>query len=914
MRITIGRNNLKEAKQMLSEFTKADLGSLMEIENQFTVSYEVELETKSSMFSTGESGSAEEEYERAKEAARDGFTTAISEDRVEDAWGTWDDMVNRGSHSGTHSEELNIIEYIEDNVRPHSGPLLDMSSDTFLAEMGVFFAGAEILSQEIGVFKRQMDKEVKIHGASLMIKLAKTYPDLSEKLRSVINMSATAILTLDKIKTMDFEAYQFADYLIASKISTELVPLKVQDQILTLAMQRFISYYYISGLFDFEESQTYDFGKMASSVDFAEPSFATICDELRVTSVYEQLYNRGLSFLRIITDGKSDVSSTIMELERFPAFVRMTPVVTKIVKSVVDTVVNELEGIIDSYVEDMMDVWERDNPIDNFYDQYGFGVPDDEDSLASTYEDTVSKYLPNFYRRFGRELKFESDGSLDNETGLEFSLNTYLDGLSEAIEFLDLFFEDYDSQNFLFMSKRTGMHINIGHKSVGDGEENEFNLIKGFLFLSEDVDQASKAAGAGKRARAMKGLPASRVMSRWTGAIAPTKIENELPQEAKARMVADKIRGSIGAMEKNSASARAATTLGALHTKKGGFDLSSLSKDFLSSFGSNSPSVLEKMFGDILMERAQDLGPKSVGFNINYTRGKFGDDDVKYVEFRFPGHEIDLETAKDLTMYYAYLIRHMVDKSYMKAEYAKKLVSLLTRTAESRLPTLGILETIMKAGNPFILDYPAGEAFSQAKIEHEKIYNAKSRGPIYFLDSEREVLDGARIIASFSFTNAARFAPFSFALAAKNKTPLTSQGDLSDVEFSVPVSFSKTRLGFPALITKVEGEGLSAKIEMEVLVFSLEEQSSTDQDKHGVYANPEYSPLSVKKITVTATGADIMAMYSSRTTIEEMYPTTIEGIQASGNQNYKKLGKLVREVFSYVDSAGGSIPVKPTKV
>ncbi len=276
--------------------------------------------------------------------------------------------------------------------------------------------------------------------------------------------------------------------------------------------------------------------------------------------------------------------------------------------------------------------------------------------------------------------------------------------------------------------------------------------------------------------------------------------------------------------------------------------------------------------------------------------------------------EIKQMTAKDLTMYYAYLIRHMVDKSYMKTEYAKKLVSLLTRTAEARLPTLGILEAIMKAGNPFVLDFPAGEAFSQAKIEHEKIYNAKSRGPIYFLDSEREVLDGARIIASFSFTNAARFAPFSFALAAKNKTPLTSQDDLSDVEFSVPSSFTRARLGFPALITKVEGEGLGAKVELEVLVFSLEEQSSTYQDKFGVYANPEYSPLSVKKITVTATGADIMAMYSSRTTIEEMYPTTIEGIQASGNQNYKKLGKLVREVFSYVDSAGGSIPVKPTKV
>ncbi len=143
---------------------------------------------------------------------------------------------------------------------------------------------------------------------------------------------------------------------------------------------------------------------------------------------------------------------------------------------------------------------------------------------------------------------------------------------------------------------------------------------------------------------------------------------------------------------------------------------------------------------------------------------------------------------------------------------------------------------------------------------------------------------------------------------------MTSQDDLSDVEFSVPSSFTRARLGFPALITKVEGEGLGAKVELEVLVFSLEEQSSTYQDKHGVYANPEYSPLSVKKITVTATGADIMAMYSSRTTIEEMYPTTIEGIQASGNQNYKKLGKLVREVFSYVDSAGGSIPVKPTKV
>ena len=133
-----------------------------------------------------------------------------------------------------------------------------------------------------------------------------------------------------------------------------------------------------------------------------------------------------------------------------------------ITRHFINSVLGNINGSIESHVEMHMDVWDDENPIDDYYERFGYGSGDydrDEDELADVYSQQVSKYLPNFYNRFGNELKFEADGSLDTEQGLEFSCETYLDGLKEAMEFLDLFFEDYDRKRKQGTCDQVDLHI-----------------------------------------------------------------------------------------------------------------------------------------------------------------------------------------------------------------------------------------------------------------------------------------------------------------------------------------------------------------------------------------------------------------------------------------------------------------------
>jgi len=905
MKITIRRDNLNEARNLLREFTKADQASLMEIEDQFTVSYEIELESKSSMFSGGQGESAEDKYQEDKDQARIDAESEIRDSSIEDNWSEWYSIVNEGSHD---EPILNIVEHFIDDQQ------FDLSTDTFLAPFCVFLIGAEILSSNFASFSDRFVDKAKTHGASLIIKLFREFPEINERLKSCANLAANRILgeALRNLNTdsVKIEPHEFADYLLTLKLPAEIIPMNKQYEILLEAFEIFISGYYINGLFG---SQTYKklFGYQLQYVDFAEPSFETICKDLNLSADYEQLYNRGASFLNLIADGGQTLQDVTEEMRRFGPFVRVSILSTGITKKISSYVIGSIEDTIESYVDEFMYQWERDNPLSDYYDQYGFGFSGDEDELPEVYENKVSEYLPRFYRRFGSELKFEPDGSLDNETGLEFSMNTYLEGLQEAMEFLELFFSDYDSQDFFFMSKKTGMHMNIGHKSVGGGESKDFNLIKGFLFLSEDVDQTSKALGKGKQPRAKKGLEPSRVASRWAEPLAPTKKPYELPQEAKSRFMADFVNSSLTNAYNQGITSRTRS----IFTKRyesGKFDFSDLTNNFLESFKDDTDSELEGLFSKILFDGAVNIGPKNIGFNINYTRGKSGDDDIKYVEFRFPGHEMTLETAKDLTMYYAYIIRHMVDKSYMKEEYAKKFVALLSRTAEASLPSLSLSEQIIKVGNPVSIDIGNAEAYYLLQQYQDLLYTLPGSSLYFqFPESDQET---AQTVRAVSFANPGAYTAFAFALADLKKMPITNHEQLFNVQHEVPAAIGNSKFAYPCVITKVEGEGLSARMTLESLVLSINPER--DKSENSSIANPDYSPVIIKKISVITTGASLMGSYWNNRMMTSLYPTNKEDRQSSlskESSNYKKMGNFIKRVIDHVDSSSGPIMVKPTK-
>ena len=912
LRINVGRQNLKEAKQLILEFSEAQKKELMAIENQFTVSYEIELESRGSMFSgAAEGGNAEEEYERAKESAQEQYREAKETERLEDAWWQYDDAVNRGSHSGPHDAAKNVLEYLHNEGELDGvSSSVDLSSDTFLAEVCIFLIGCEVQSDVAQAFHKDLIKQLDIHGTNLLLQLARKYENLGEKLRGPVNLAAGIALSTDKIKSqitdpLGIETYQIADYLVAGKIPSDLLDPGTQANIMAEGMKEFISRYY----FDLGGSFEINLGYEAEEVNFAEPTFRELCSALNLSNSYEALFERGARYLNnTLTDGSETLLEVCEILDRNARFAKNSPTKVNLVRSINQNVGLPLYNSIDDFVDEMMNMWEDQNSLEDFYDRYGYPVDDsDEQYLAETYSDTVSRYLPRFYKRFGKELKFESDGSLDTQQGLEFSCETYLDGLQEAMDFLDLFFTDYDDQDFLYLSEKTGMHINIGHKSVGNGEEADFNLIKGFLYLSEDVDDASKRLGAGKVARARKGLPTSRINSRWAGAIAPTTKLGEVAQEAKARVLADYITQASHLSGK----------MRPFYRKGKGFDVAEIGNDFLDSLKTGEISMIEKLFSDSLYGKAADLGSKSVGFNINYSRGKFGDDDIKYVEFRFPGHQIDVEAAKDLTLYYAFLVRHMVDKSYMREDYAKKLVALLSRSAEAMLPTgpNEQLNMVLKPGNLIFVDTRRPAEGIDDLVEMVDNMTGLKDYLLFANEPDPNIkntnvfqipLKKLRLSARIDRTTVG---PFIMAYCKLKGEPIF---EWKDYGLRMPSVFSRGGWSStPAIITKVSGEGATAKVEVELYTLSTDGGEIPPEYTGNDYllSTPDYSPVKVIRLTGTLTGADIISLLISKSGLMlSMYPTTKGKVSAD---HFTKVSKIAKELKQFFDQNNGEVPLTP---
>ncbi len=149
------------------------------------------------------------------------------------------------------------------------------------------------------------------------------------------------------------------------------------------------------------------------------------------------------------------------------------------------------------YLEDMgyeeyqwfdFEEW-RDN-----YSGGGSGYGCDVYDLGRAMEDN----FPNFMSKYHNTLKFEEDGSLS--CGIEFSQDNppYMLGLDAAIEYLTDFFREYDNQSVLRMTDKTGLHTNIGYSQDGELAES-YNLFKALMFLNHTY--ATKGVGFPSRER-----------------------------------------------------------------------------------------------------------------------------------------------------------------------------------------------------------------------------------------------------------------------------------------------------------------------------------------------------------------------------------------------------------------------------
>tara|TARA_R110000772_G_scaffold20466_5_gene56837 strand:+ start:6304 stop:7416 length:1113 start_codon:yes stop_codon:yes gene_type:complete len=221
--------------------------------------------------------------------------------------------------------------------------------------------------------------------------------------------------------------------------------------------------------------------------------------------------------------------------------------------------------------------------------------------------DKVKEHMPKFYNKWSDLLKFEIDATLNR--GIEFSPLTYMSGIDESIELINDFYDDFDKQDYWYMSERTGIHINIGLK-----KQTNWNILKGFLMISDEGDQSFTFKDMGWRKKSL--------YSQTFLPILKKDIESERERVMKHSQFRD--------------------------IKK-----------------------LEDFFGKYILDSLEKHGYKNYGFNLTRIKKH------NYVEFRYPGGKIPKDILINKVYYFAYIVYLMTEEKYKRREYLKKVYKFI---------------------------------------------------------------------------------------------------------------------------------------------------------------------------------------------------------------------------------------------
>jgi hypothetical protein len=584
--------------KIINEFNNVDRKTLHDIQDQFTIAYEIELESQDNIGEPGEESgnyymNSDQIYERLAE-------TYHMDNYIDD-----------------------IYEYIRDNVYNHSG---DIETYTEKLEVIAAFEATDRksnLNKKIfEAYKQYMDWKNNSIAVNFLRDLVETYDadELAGRLTpgyELYDNDGVGFVPKGNL-SFDFEkGLKKAEDYGPEDVAKGIKPLEEN-------YSDFLHRLWCCFVVDLE------FTEFANREDELDEVY-----EYEEFSVYTTLSVMGFKelALEIKKEGSSlytdlqGSSDTINEFE--PSWYADGS----------DFLLEIAQGILSGFkdlVEDLAETEEIDNP-----DAW---VIEDSQRGGGEPKEVLSQYLPKFMRRWEDELKFEEDGSLQN--GIEFSPETYLEGLKEAQDFLNDFFDDFNYQSNFRFSSRTGLHINIGLEAY-DGS---FNLMKGLLFLSEP---RTKSIDSNKKYYAYQGAK-SRLYSQWARALSP-KVRELIIKEL-----------AIGTQD--------------------------LGQRFRELTFEND--TMQHALSNLVLRANRENGVKSTGFNVTHT------EHFHYVEFRYPGHGMDKDAIYNLTEYYCYIIKLMTDPEYKKKEYMKKLIGYMS-LAESEASSIekeriDVIKTIPK--------------------------------------------------------------------------------------------------------------------------------------------------------------------------------------------------------------------------
>lgn len=287
---------------------------------------------------------------------------------------------------------------------------------------------------------------------------------------------------------------------------------------------------------------------------------------------------------------------------------------------------DEIMDFLDNVIEECsLEIDDYDYVIDNILDSTQYEEKNYKSLIVEIIKQQVLTYFfsdnfeyleerfkekfQNFYSKYRNDIKFELDNTLDR--GIEISNKTYFDDISDLVNFINLFYDDFNNQQYWKFTNNTGIHLNIGIKST---ESNDYNIIKGLLFLNDEGDN-------------------------------PFVFQN---------------------MEWRKNSKFCSSLLSKLKQKK---EIMEICNNLLKN---DRVSECEKKINEELFSILRSEGYKNFGVNLTSLRK------YNYIEFRYVGGEVNRNILIDKLSYFCYVVYSMVMKDYDKKDYRKKLYKFLT--------------------------------------------------------------------------------------------------------------------------------------------------------------------------------------------------------------------------------------------
>ena len=435
------RRHLKE--ELLTEFDKTDKETLMAEQDRFTISYEIELESRDAV---GDTPQGRREH-ASNYLTFDYFSENWNEREAGDFW-----------HSYLDEEDPEPLELVtkylleEYPTRAIGANPADISAEN-LVRLSIAIKEDAKIAKEFKSFYNNILKEGTRENKALVNAINKD-PDIKEALKE---------------RGVQFRTGRQGTLPLGGEAGEDTVILGMRPDTLKQVVHTY--------LFNPESDEFFPGADSDHTIDLTDFLYDAGWED----ESSEWIGEADDQIKSFILDGGNTRYSTVSDV----TYINTQNWASYHLKQMANMAESAAQTWVEETAQSEWDEYQSDP--EDYLDNMGYEWEESyEGDKDGDFYELMEENFPRFMEKWGAQLKFEPDGSLRN--GIEFSMDDpkFMTGLDTAFEFLKDFFFDYNRQDNFQFDVNTGLHTNIGYLDDDGESHKDYNLMKALLFLNHD--------------------------------------------------------------------------------------------------------------------------------------------------------------------------------------------------------------------------------------------------------------------------------------------------------------------------------------------------------------------------------------------------------------------------------------------